>query len=114
MEQVFFNVPLFKLEPIFKKWFNEVLEARQQKDITPKQEEPIPPSQAAKLLGLAEPTIYTKHSRGELPGHRFGKNLYFFRSELIELIKKGRTSTNSEIEAKADEYLTNNKKKLEL
>lgn len=67
--------------------------------------------QASALLHLSVPTLYSKHSKGELPGVcKRGKRLYFSRTELIEYIKAGRIQSNAEIEAEADNYIFKPKK----
>lgn len=69
--------------------------------------------EVAKLLHLTKPTIYSKHSKGELPGVcKRGKRLYFQRDVILNWIKDGRRKSNAEIEQEADEYLSNNKKGL--
>ena len=69
--------------------------------------------QAAELLQLTKPTIYSKHSKGELPGVcKVGKKLFFEKDVLISWIKEGRKLSNSEIAAAADNYLTSTKKGL--
>lgn len=69
--------------------------------------------EAGKLLHLTVPTIYSKHSKGELPGVcKQGKRLYFSKQSLIEWIKEGRKKSNAEIEQEAEAYLSNNKKGL--
>lgn len=109
MEQVFFNVPLSKLEPIFKRWIREVndekVEILQQKQ--PDQFLTI--QQAAELLCLTVPTLYSKVSKNELPVMKRGKRLYFSRTELLEYLKEGRKKSNAEIEAEANSYLSNKK-----
>ncbi len=54
--------------------------------------------EAAELLNLSVPTIYSKVSRGELPVMKRSKRLYFSRSELLKYIKHGRRKTIDEIE----------------
>jgi len=69
--------------------------------------------EVAELLHLTKPTVYTKHSRGELPGVcKRGKRLYFQRDVIINWIKEGRKKSKAEIEAEADAYLSNNRKGL--
>lgn len=65
--------------------------------------------ETAQFLNLTVPTIYSKVSKGELPVMKRGKRLYFSRDELMEYIKEGRKKSNAEIEAEADEYLSNKK-----
>jgi len=46
--------------------------------------------EAAKFLHLRKPTLYTKHSRGELPGVcKKNGRLYFSKQALIDWIKSG-------------------------
>lgn len=47
-------------------------------------------SEAAKLLTLSVPTIYSKVCRKEIPVNKQGKRLYFYKSELVNWIKSGR------------------------
>jgi excisionase family DNA binding protein len=69
--------------------------------------------EAANLLHLTVPTIYSKHCKGELPGVcKQGKRLYFDRQTIIDWIKQGRKKSNAEIEQEAEAYLLNNKKGL--
>ncbi|UBM61523.1 helix-turn-helix domain-containing protein [Candidatus Sulfidibacterium hydrothermale] len=66
--------------------------------------------EAAELMKLSVPTMYSKVSKGELPVMKRSKRLYFSRTELIEYLKIGRKKTNSEIESEAEMYLRNQKK----
>ena len=70
--------------------------------------------EAAQLLKLSVPTIYSKVSKRELPVMKRGKRLYFSSTELMEYIKQGRKKSNAEIEQEAETYLSNNKKGLKL
>lgn len=64
--------------------------------------------QAAQLLQLTKPTIYSKHSKGEIPGIcKVGKKLFFEKDVLIQWIKEGRKLSNIELEEKADSILCN-------
>ena len=72
-------------------------------------EQPINIKEAAIVLGLAVPTIYSKASKGELPYMKRGKRLYFSRTELLEYIKGGKRKSSAEIDAEADAYLFNKK-----
>ena len=70
----------------------------------------VPIQVAAEILHLKVPTVYSKHSKGELPGVcKRGKRLYFSRQALIEWIKEGQTKSNAEIEQEAEAYLSNKK-----
>jgi excisionase family DNA binding protein len=70
--------------------------------------------QAAELLSLTVPTLYSKVSKHELPVCKApgSKRLYFSRSELMDYIKTGRKKSNADIEAEAAAYLSNHKKGL--
>ena len=57
--------------------------------------------EAAELLNLAVPTVYSMVSRGALPYMKRSKHLYFDRDELIAYIRDGRQSTSAEVGAKA-------------
>jgi len=107
MEQVFFNVPLVKLEPIFKGWVKDVLAENQPQKVEPTDhpDQLLTIQQAAELLSLTVPTMYSKVSRGELPVMKRSKRLYFSRTELLEYLKAGRKKTNAEIESEAETYL---------
>jgi excisionase family DNA binding protein len=64
---------------------------------------------AAQFLKLTIPTIYSKVSKGELPVMKRSKRLYFSSTELMEYIKDGRKKSIAEIEAEAENYLSNKK-----
>jgi len=67
--------------------------------------------EAARFLNLTVPTIYSKVSKGELPVMKRSKRLYFSSKELFEYLREGRKLTNAEIQAKAEAYLSNTKRK---
>ena len=66
--------------------------------------------QAAELLHLSVPTLYSKVSKREIPCMKQGKRLYFSQKELVEYLKQGRKKTTGEIEAEAEAYLSNKKR----
>ena len=59
----------------------------------------------------AKPTVYNWVHTSFVPHHKRGKKLYFLKSEIDTWLKQGRKKTNSEIEAEADNYLSNRKGK---
>jgi len=61
--------------------------------------------QAAEILCLSVPTIYSLVSRSEIPCMKKGKRLYFSKEEITNWIKTGRKKTISEIEMETDNYL---------
>lgn len=79
---------------------------------TQQQEQLLTIQEAAELLNLSVPTMYSKVSKGELPVMKRSKRLYFSRTELIDYLKAGKKKTFAELEAEADAYLSNNKKGL--
>lgn len=115
MEQVFFNVPLSKLEPIFKRWIKEA-----QTELQPTKVVPTQPEQWLDLNDLIQydpekrtkPTWYSKISRNEVPHYKRGKKVYFLKSEIDEWLKQGKCKSNAEIEQEAEAYLSNNRKGL--
>ena len=56
-------------------------------------------------------TWYSIVSRGKVPYHKNGKSLVFLKSEINEWLKTGRRKSNAEIEAEAEAYLSNSKRK---
>ena len=56
-----------------------------------------------------KPTWYSKISKGEVPYHKRGKKVYFLKSEIDNWLKAGKCKSNAEIEAEAEEYLSNKK-----
>ena len=64
----------------------------------------------AELLDIAKPTVYTKHSKGELPGgYKRGKRLYFDRETILNWIKGGIQRSKAEVEAEAEAFLNSKK-----
>ena len=114
MEQVFFNVPLSKLEPIFKRWIKEAQAELQPTKVEPtkQHEQLLTVQEAAQFLNLTVPTIYSKVSKGELPVMKRSKRLYFSSTELMDYLKEGRKKSTSEIEQEAEVYLSNKRKGL--
>jgi hypothetical protein len=114
MEQEFFNV-LSIFKPVVKSWIKEALAENQTIQVSPEiEEEKFNAKEAALFLNLTLQTLYTKHSKGELPGCKApgSKKLFFFKSDLIQFLKDGRKKTNAEVEAEAKAYLLNQKRGL--
>ena len=83
-----------------------LIEKQEEKNPTVQPDQLLTIDEVAELLHLAKPTVYSKHSRGELPGVcKRGKRLYFQRDVIVNWIKEGRKKSNAEIEAEADIYL---------
>lgn len=71
----------------------------------PAEEIPIDIDEAAEILKLAKPTVYTKVSKREIPCIKHGKRLLFYRSELLSYIQQGRRKTVKDIEAEVPSLL---------
>lgn len=79
---------------------------KQEQPTTEQPEQLLTIQEAAYLLHLTVSTIYSKHSKGELPGVcKRGKRLYFSKQSLIEWVKEGRKKSNAEIEQEVNVYL---------
>lgn len=105
MEQVFFNVPLSKLEPVVKNWFREVLSEFQQ--ASPEQDTWLNLDELCAYLPdkPTKATVYTWVRERRIPYHKHGKRLAFLKSDIDNWIKKGREKTRAEIQAEAPTYL---------
>lgn len=114
IEQVFFNVPLPKLEPIFKRWVREVFQEKPQ--ITQSTKEP---DIWFDIDGFCEyhpdkpkkPTVYGWVHSKAVPCHRGQKKLRFLKSEIDLWLKSGKKLTYAETALEADEYLANKKRR---
>ena len=58
----------------------------------PDNEKPIKIDQLAKELGVTRQTIHSKKRSGEIPFHRLGGRVYFFRSEVYKALKTKKKS----------------------
>ena len=92
------NINLENLPKLFQNFVNDFNKFRHEFDEkfnnieqTNKIEAPISISEAAEFINLKKETIYTKVSKNEIPYHKNGHFLYFFKSELIQWIKEGKT-----------------------
>ncbi|WP_298423228.1 helix-turn-helix domain-containing protein [uncultured Kordia sp.] len=85
MEQVFFNVPLSKLEPIFKKWIKEAhTELQTKKELTDKR---YSIKEAAEILNVTELTIRNHIKKGSIKAQQLGKRKYYIlHSELYNAL----------------------------
>lgn len=67
--------------------------------------------EASYLLRLTKSTIYTKHSKGEIPGvSKQGKRLWFRKDILLEWLQSGQIQSHSELQTEAmNRVITSNK-----
>jgi len=68
-------------------------------------------TEAAELLNLAKPTIYALSQQSKIPYMKKGKRLYFDKTELLDWVKEGRNSTDSELKNKALKEVQNTRSK---
>ena len=85
-EQVFFNVPLSKLEPIFKRWMMEVINESIRGINKPGVENFLTIEEASIILNISVATVYVKVSRKEIAAIKKGERLYFLYSDLVKYI----------------------------
>lgn len=91
-----------------KKTIEEVkqlqVQLNSQINITP-QDQLLNIQEAAGLLNLAVPTVYSLVNRREIPHMKRGKKLFFSKEELLSFIKSGRRKTRAEITERAGESI---------
>lgn len=105
------QITLDELEHLFDKSVEKIY-IKNQTTFQPETETPIGLEEVELITGYAKPTLYGKVQRNELPHHKKGNRLYFFKTEIIEWIKTGKQKTNKELEVETDEYLSNKNKGL--
>lgn len=63
----------------------------------------------AKLINLAKPTVYGLVHQNKIPFLKKGKRLYFKKCEILTWIQSGKQESKSELEIRANEYLSKNR-----
>lgn len=63
----------------------------------------------SKFIDLAIPTIYGLVHQKKIPHYKKSGRLYFMKSEILEWIKSGKQESKSDIEIRANEYLSKNR-----
>ncbi|WP_406683317.1 helix-turn-helix domain-containing protein [Seonamhaeicola sp. MEBiC1930] len=86
MEQVFFNVPLAKLEPIFKRWVKDAHRELQSKEELSLKRYSI--KEAAEILNVIPLTIRNHIKNGNIRAERFGRKYYILHSELYDALNE--------------------------
>ena len=111
---ILISLPIEELQTVIIDCVNVCLKTS--KDYLDTQSEPDNPlniKEVAELTNLTVPTLYGYCQRSEIPYHKKGNRLYFFKSEIIDWIKTGKQITIKELEAEIDEYLSNKNKRAE-
>ena len=62
-------------------------------------DKPLTIDEASAFLKIPKATIYTFTSKREIPFHKVGKGLLFFKAELLAWIEEGKKKTKKQIEA---------------
>lgn len=89
MEQVFFNVPLSKLEPVVKRWIREIhSEFQSEKVESTDHREVLTRKETAELLGVSLVTIHDWSRSGIIHPYKLGNRTYFKRSEIMEVLNQ--------------------------
>lgn len=90
VEQVFFNVPLSKLEPIFKRWIREAQAESNEKEHSQQPEELfsefIPKSEVRGKFASSS-TLWNWEKMGKLNSYGIGGKRFYKRSELESLMQ---------------------------
>jgi excisionase family DNA binding protein len=63
----------------------------------------------SKKYDLSKATIYGLTHKKEIPFYKPGKRLYFLESEILNWVKRGKKESKSELEIRANEYLSKNR-----
>lgn len=65
--------------------------------------------EVTKIIHLSKATIYGLTHQNKIPFLKKGKRLYFLKSEILQWIQTGKQESKSEIEIRANEYLSKNR-----
>lgn len=63
------------------------------------EDRPLSIEEASAFLKIPKATLYTYTSKREIPFHKVGKGLLFFKRELMDWIEQGTKKTKKQIEA---------------
>lgn len=102
-EQVLFSLPLEKLEPIFKKWFSDILASQISPAPTPSPDQSdrfFTVKEAADFLSTSPGEVYQLVHKRKIPYIKRGK-LYFAERELRSWLAAGRHQTVEEIQTES-------------
>ena len=84
------TITVEELEQLITKCVNNCLnEQKEMFDAKEKEDELMTIQDAAEMLHLSVPTLYSKCSKNELPYKKRSKRLYFSKKELIRYLDEG-------------------------
>jgi len=69
------------------------------------QDEVMTVEQVAQMLNMNKFSIYNMISQRRISCVKMGRRVYFFKQEIINLLKSNRKKSNMEVEAEAEAYL---------
>tara|TARA_R110002096_G_scaffold65984_1_gene160461 strand:+ start:1038 stop:1394 length:357 start_codon:yes stop_codon:yes gene_type:complete len=75
----------------------------------PEPDNPLNIDEVATLTGYTKPTLYSYCQKNIIPHNKKNGRLFFFRTDIINWIKQGKSKTLIELQADADAYLNKNK-----
>jgi excisionase family DNA binding protein len=108
---LFTPIRLKELEALIENSVERAIKTlNQNQSLQSQADNPLSIKEASKLIGKTVPTLYGYCQRNEMPYHKNGNRLIFFKSELVEWIKQGKVKTLDELRAETDEYLSNKKR----
>lgn len=105
---VFTNLSIPEIRQLFRQELEMYFEANHKPEhpLRYQPEKLLSIDEVAALLHLSKPTVYSKHSKGELPGVcKRGKRLYFQSDVIINWIKESRIKSKVEIQQDAETFL---------
>ncbi|RLJ60774.1 AlpA family transcriptional regulator [Lacinutrix venerupis] len=73
-------------------------------------EELLDVTQTSQLIKLTKPTLYGLVHKNKIPFYKKGKKLYFYKSEILKWIDSGRSTSESDLEQVANNYIFKNNK----
>jgi len=113
MENIIFTqLSISEIRQLFRKELENYFEASPPPNPpTDQADQLLTIDEVSDLLRLTKSTLYSKVSKGELPGVcKQGKRLYFSKQRLVEWIKSSQRKSNVEIAAEAEDYINKNTK----
>lgn len=89
LEQVFFNVPLVKLEPIFKRWVIEAIRETKPESKEPTNPEYLTRKEVKEKLHVSFPTLNRFDKEGILIAQKIGGRVLYLYSDVQKALKQG-------------------------